>query len=1254
MMSTLEASQDIRTLPGDMQDIVDKSFSLENHKDFKDDDSIETTPQDPSGDSNLEAAPEDPSEVDKSAEEDPGEVENVESEVRLSDDKTPADSPENCENVLDGLQPLSNGSGVESECLDTPKDSVGSVSDVNDGDSQEVTEMPLVAEDSTQDDVDEDKNVDLGIEDEKEGHENSEMPNNLPDDTADMSAEMSVDVSPDIDAQIDESIPEPTTPKASELEDINPESDGPIALPDDITPYEDDAVKPSESEDVSLSEESTLKNPNSEDVDMKENDAEEDEDVALEEKSPSDDIINLDDMLKEIGVDNTETTQESSLENKKQDTVSENIPVVEDKKQEIEDDDVLMMDLDEATEPESNVQDKVADKDDDAVPESKSTDIKESIKEQDDDIGADLCNDILNECDELLKSIDDDKGSDENPTISLDEDSSDILAKDEVPEKKLPDSNDTEKADESEEKESETVLQEEKVEPEVGETESQAEEVAKISEKEDAEHVEPDPEIADKSQGDLGNSSDDVLIIDDESQSQDVKKSTEDSVQKDTEKTAPENQSENEKTDEILKATEMDIEEETSTAEAEATKDSEEPPKNHLSEEPIPIDDDDLSMDDKVTENPFTDDSMDKMGSELSKKRPSNSFVYEEKSKRMKLSDESEKDTDTNSQSSVQSKKDVDVNDSLSRQSERENENSGDSLKMTLRLKRDKGKLEVEKISQAEKDVGSLLTPLPKKTSMEFMTRFKKPFQDMSHSDLEDFVLQKIAELITHKSEYSEMRKKLDKQEEMISFYRSKLTELSKNFHDLEVVYKRVQQDLDNRNSGYVQIPKITRAVGLQVSVSSHRNKHSQNTSQTDHSRTEIVTRASASAQEAAKKMKPIQRFTPMRPPMSEAEQRNLDAQEQKQRQEMQQQVQQKLALNAVNTTSGTTTIAQRNSNIVVLKHTPKPPQTKIISPQPYVVKRTAVRTSTITSTVVTKTVSPAGQTQQRVILTPSSAAQQHAQQSQSIHKVTMAPQQRSPTVVSPPKKQVVVDLTDEDDSNKAKAVLQQTKSSVSQTLINGGIPALVAIPSSASSSKPSSTKYVMVQQMQATNGQLAKTMPNKYVAIAPKPSSEQPMRTVVTPQQTVVRRPPMATTIVASGSGQMRPTVKIMNPQRTHPAPLPPFQNQPSQYGMKRIPTRPVIRIKNDEKQGIVISWTMDDLTDDHEEIRDYQIYAYQETSAPPSTENWRLVGDVKSMMLPMAVTLSQFQEGQRYWFAVRARDIHERCGMFSVPRTW
>lgn len=73
----------------------------------------------------------------------------------------------------------------------------------------------------------------------------------------------------------------------------------------------------------------------------------------------------------------------------------------------------------------------------------------------------------------------------------------------------------------------------------------------------------------------------------------------------------------------------------------------------------------------------------------------------------------------------------------------------------------------------------------------------------------------------------------------------------------------------------------------------------------------------------------------------------------------------------------------------------------------------------------------------------------------------------------------------------------------------------------------------------------------------------------------------------------------------RRHPAPLPVSPHMPSLPHWKRVPPRPIIRINNVES-GIVISWTMDDMSDDHAEITNYQIYAYQETTNLPITDNW------------------------------------------------
>lgn len=131
-----------------------------------------------------------------------------------------------------------------------------------------------------------------------------------------------------------------------------------------------------------------------------------------------------------------------------------------------------------------------------------------------------------------------------------------------------------------------------------------------------------------------------------------------------------------------------------------------------------------------------------------------------------------------------------------------------------------------------------------------------------------------------------------------------------------------------------------------------------------------------------------------------------------------------------------------------------------------------------------------------------------------------------------------------------------------------------------------------------------------------------------------------------------MRTNVTTNNkPVLKHPAPLPaPPANQVSLPSRKPVPPKPHLSIKR-SNNGLILSWKMPYNLENYEAIASYQLYAYQETTSPPSSEMWRKVGDVKALALPMACTLTQFADGNKYHFAVRAVDVLKRMGPFSDP---
>lgn len=118
-------------------------------------------------------------------------------------------------------------------------------------------------------------------------------------------------------------------------------------------------------------------------------------------------------------------------------------------------------------------------------------------------------------------------------------------------------------------------------------------------------------------------------------------------------------------------------------------------------------------------------------------------------------------------------------------------------------------------------------------------------------------------------------------------------------------------------------------------------------------------------------------------------------------------------------------------------------------------------------------------------------------------------------------------------------------------------------------------------------------------------------------------------------------------------PSPPPPPARLPQEAAHTSLPQRPQLKLTRVQNQnGIVLSWCVEEADRTCAAVDSYHLYAYHRDHAGAPKSQWKKIGEVKALPLPMACTLTQFVSGSTYYFAVCARDIYSRFGPFCEPQ--
>ncbi|NXI67949.1 MCAF1 protein, partial [Anseranas semipalmata] len=297
-----------------------------------------------------------------------------------------------------------------------------------------------------------------------------------------------------------------------------------------------------------------------------------------------------------------------------------------------------------------------------------------------------------------------------------------------------------------------------------------------------------------------------------------------------------------------------------------------------------------------------------------------------------------------------------------------------------------------------------------------------------------------------------------------------------------------------------------------------------------------------------------------------------------------------------------------------------------------------------------------------------------------------------------------VIDLTldDEDDgSSQAEAKKQNqtpvTGLSISTQPLSRPLPSLqpntvqqTGVPTSGPSQTtihvlPTAPTTVNVTHRPVTQAAARLPIPrapaNHQVVYTtlPAPPAQNPVRGAVMPSPNLrpvnpqtggmtVRMPQTTAYVVnngltlGSGAPQLTvhhrpPQVHAEPPRPVHPAPLPEAPQPPRlppEAANTSLPQKPQLKLARVQSQnGIVLSWSVMEVDRSCASVDSYHLYAYHEDPSATMPSQWKKIGEVKALPLPMACTLTQFVSGSKYYFAVRAKDIYGRFGPFCDPQS-